>query len=94
MNGRDRVVEAENVRGVELAISTLSAQLEREHNRVDRADRLLDEERERSGKLEASLSDAIGAEPNRLGRGLRAARRARPAPGVEIVAAAALGGAA
>jgi hypothetical protein len=74
MNGLDRVVEAENVRGVELAISTLSAQLERERSRVDRAERLLDEERERGGKLEASLSDAIGAE--RIAAGEACALRA------------------
>jgi hypothetical protein len=74
INGLDRVVEAENVRGFELAISTLTTQLERERSRVDRAERLLHEERERSGKLEASLSDAIGAE--RIAAGEAAALRA------------------
>ena len=58
----------------------MSAQLERERNRVDRAERLLDEERERSDKLQASLTDAVGAERIAAGEavGLRAELDRRP----------------
>ena len=69
-NGLDQSVE-QNVRGVELAISALTAQLERERSRVDRAERLLDEERAR---FQTSLADAIGAE--RIASGEASALRA------------------
>jgi hypothetical protein len=59
MNGLDRPAE-QNVRGFELAISALAAQLERADRRADR--------------LETALSDAIGAE--RIAAGESAALRA------------------
>jgi hypothetical protein len=55
-------------------VEPLTAQLERERSRVDRAERLLEEERERSGKLQSSLADAVGAE--RIATGEAAALRA------------------
>lgn len=69
-NGLDQAVE-QNVQGVELAISALTAQLERERSRVDRAERLLDEERAR---FQAAFADAIGAE--RIAAGEASALRA------------------
>ena len=58
-NGFDRPVE-DNVRGFELAISTLAAQLERADRRADR--------------LETALADAVAAE--RIAAGEAAALRA------------------
>jgi hypothetical protein len=56
------------------AVETLCEQLDQEKSRVDRAERLLDEERERSGRFQASLADAVGAE--RIAAGEAAALRA------------------
>jgi hypothetical protein len=67
--GVPRIIEA--LKG---AIDSLRSQLERERSRVDRAERLLEEERERSGKLEVTLADAVGAE--RIAAGEAAALRA------------------
>ena len=69
-NGIDQAVE-QNVRGFELAILALTAQLEREQSRVDRAERLLGEERAR---FQAALTDATGAE--RIASAEASARRA------------------
>jgi hypothetical protein len=56
------------------AVDALRSQLERERSRVDQAERLLDEERGQSGKLQASLADAVAAE--RIAAGAAAALRA------------------
>ena len=68
------------------ALALCREQIERERGRVDRAERLLEEEQKRSGELEALLADAVGAERIAAGEaaGLRAeverltAERRRP----------------
>jgi hypothetical protein len=81
INGADRPDEAASVRADEpvvravmTALALCREQIERERNRVDRAERLLDEERERIGQLTTDLADAVGGE--RIASGEAAALRA------------------
>jgi hypothetical protein len=69
-NGPDQV----NVRAFEQVITILHQQIERERDRVDRAERLLDEERHRIEELRTALADALTAE--RIAAGQAAALRA------------------
>jgi hypothetical protein len=69
-NGPDQV----HMQAFEQVITVLHQQIERERDRVDRAERLLDEERQRTDQLQAALADAVAAE--RIAAGEAAALRA------------------
>jgi hypothetical protein len=69
VNNRDQV----NAEAFTIAITALHQQLERERDRVDRAERLLDEVRHQNDELREALADAVAAE--RIAAGQAAALR-------------------